>query len=140
MTRKEAIEYGKDFLSLDKFSKDTNVYQFFDMAIQALEQEPCEDAISREDVLDKIQHAEINFTITSNIDFSKYKKEIQEIIDHIVEAQTNAIKQLPSVTPMSVIDDIKAEVAKMDTLITRSEVLEVIDKCIEGRKECEETI
>lgn len=61
--------------------------------------EPCEDAISREDVIDKIRHAEIDFTITSSIDFSEYKREIQEIVDHIVEAQINAINQLPSVTP-----------------------------------------
>ena len=31
-----------------------------------------------------------------------------------------------------VIEDIRTEIKKMDTLITRSEVLEVIDKCIKG--------
>ena len=83
--------------------------------LKAEQQKPieCEDAISREDVIDKIRHAEINFTITSSIDFSEYKREIQEIVDHIVEAQINAIRQLPSVTP---IDDIEVQDLLIDVI------------------------
>ena len=33
---------------------------------------------------------------------------------------------------LEILENIKEEVAKMDTLITRSEVLEVIDKCMKG--------
>ena len=34
-----------------------------------------------------------------------------------------------------VLEQIRAEVKKMDTLITRSEVLEVIDNCMKGEHE-----
>ena len=38
MTREEAIAYGKECLSWNKFSKGMKMYQFIEMAIQALEQ------------------------------------------------------------------------------------------------------
>ena len=121
MTRAEAIEK----LEILRQKVDEDTYRALIMGIKALEQEPCDrleygidgnvykmtisngkefeqepcDAISREAVINEIQHAEINFTITSKVDFSEYKKEIQEIIDHIVEAQINAVNELPSVQP-----------------------------------------
>lgn len=77
MTKKEAIDFGKMWLELQKDSKDSNTYEFFVMAIKALEQErnigdeayakgwengeiaersrhkqkPCEDAVSKEAVI-----------------------------------------------------------------------------------------
>lgn len=77
---------------------------------QALEQEKgaynalvanvhCNDCISRAEAINAISHAEVNFTVTSMIDFADYKREIQEIVDHIVEAQVKALNDLPSVSP-----------------------------------------
>ena len=50
MKRKEAIEYGKMWLELQEDCKDSNTYEFFKMAIKALEQEPCEDIVSRAEI------------------------------------------------------------------------------------------
>ena len=52
------------------------------------------DLVDRESVIRAIKETEINFTIISDIDFSKYKKEIQEIVDNIVLAQIKAISEL----------------------------------------------
>ena len=79
MTREEAInllsQMRKDG---DGFLSD-NTIEAYDMAIKALEQEPCEDAIGRSDMLDAIGHGT---TYTS--------EELQKII-----------KALPSVNPQS---------------------------------------
>lgn len=40
MTREEAIEFGKMWLELQEDYKDSNTYEFFKMAIEALQQEP----------------------------------------------------------------------------------------------------
>lgn len=40
MTREEAIEFGKMWLELQEDCKDSYTYEFFKMAIKALEQEP----------------------------------------------------------------------------------------------------
>lgn len=54
MTREEAIQFGEMWLDVQSDSKDSITYKFFEMAIQALEQEPCEDAISRGQAIDAI--------------------------------------------------------------------------------------
>ena len=77
---------------------------------QALEQEKgaynalvanvhCNDCIRRAEAINAISHTEVNFTVTSKIDFADYKREIQEIVDHIVEAQVKALNALPPVSP-----------------------------------------
>ena len=95
MTREEAISLIKS-VQLMLVNPTTNepvsdLYEALEMAISALKQEPCEDAISRETVVNTLQYAwEAN-------------KDIQE---SIVE-----IKALPSVTPSrQVIKDIKNEI------------------------------
>lgn len=40
MTREEAIEFGKMWLELQEDCKDSNTYEFFKIAIEALQQEP----------------------------------------------------------------------------------------------------
>ena len=50
MTREEAIRHGKEQLEI--FGGEHR--EFIDMAIKALSQEPCEDAVSRQAVLDII--------------------------------------------------------------------------------------
>lgn len=52
------------------------------------------DVVDRESVIKAIAKTEVNFSIISDIDFSKYKKEIQEIVDNIVLAQIKAISEL----------------------------------------------
>jgi len=52
------------------------------------------DLVDRESVIKAITEAEVNFNIISDIDFSKYKKEIQEIVDNILLAQIKAISEL----------------------------------------------
>ena len=52
------------------------------------------DLVDRESVIKAIAETEVNFNIISDIDFSKYKKEIQEIVDNIVLAQIKAISEL----------------------------------------------
>jgi 5-methylcytosine-specific restriction endonuclease McrA len=48
MTTEKAIEFGKIFLKTIADEKGSATYEFVEMAINALEQEPCEDVISRE--------------------------------------------------------------------------------------------
>jgi hypothetical protein len=50
------VRYGDKDNHYDKVMKRVEA---FDMAIKALEQEPCEDAISREELLKKCVHAPI---------------------------------------------------------------------------------
>lgn len=57
MTREDAIlclkgikNYGRD-----TFTEQSDWQESLDMAIKALEQEPCEDAISRQEVLDLVR-------------------------------------------------------------------------------------
>ena len=52
MTKKEAIEFGKVTLELFEDAKDSTTYQFTQMAIKALEQQPCQDCVSRAKVLE----------------------------------------------------------------------------------------
>ena len=88
-------------------------------AIKALEQEHCEDAISRQMVLDYLFRPYSNEELYSNIDIAKL------------------IKELPSVIPKrtNVLDKIKAEIEKMPTDycggyigLDKKDVLQVIDK------------
>ena len=54
MTTEKAIEFGKIFLKTIENEKGSATYEFVEMAIKALDQEPCEDAISRQAVLEQI--------------------------------------------------------------------------------------
>ena len=60
MTREEAIEFGNMWLEMNEDCKDSSTYAFFHMAIKALKQEPCTNAISRQavaEVLLKYAHS-----------------------------------------------------------------------------------
>ena len=41
-----------------------------------------------------IKHVKLDFSVKSSIDLTKYKREIQEILDQVVEAQIKAIDNL----------------------------------------------
>lgn len=77
----ELRSYGDKFANIGFDRKEA-----LDMAINALEQQPCEDAISREAVLDEID---------------KYIKKAQStgIKDDFISFEELVVKQLPSVTP-----------------------------------------
>ena len=47
MTKQEGIEFGQAWLELNEDCEDSRTYEFINMAIKALEQEHCEDSISR---------------------------------------------------------------------------------------------
>lgn len=89
MTRKEAIEKIKMILAECAEDEDAVCYVTFDdadaldMAIKALEQETCEDCVSRKAMLDAITE------IDDNINMDIYTNEVREIIG-----------DLPSVTPV----------------------------------------
>ena len=52
------------------------------------------ELIDKQTVIEAIKTANVNFNITSTIDFSNYKKEIQEIVNNIISAQIKAIESL----------------------------------------------
>ena len=80
MTREEAIK-GLKVLAKD-FSGYKPNEEMFDMAIKALEQPECEDAVSR-------------FEVLRLIDYSSH--DLNDAVDN--RYMQNEIKQLPSVTP-----------------------------------------
>lgn len=105
-----------------------------DYAIEALEQQPCEDCISRQAVKEAIMDCE-----------TFYEDRMDTFIATVLEIK---IDNLPSVTPQTdILDKIKAEIEQTvsrysisrergcigqvewsDRLIKESEVLEIIDK------------
>lgn len=135
MTREEAIEW---FRSSAFYHKD---HEPFNMAIKALEQEPCKDAISRQAVLDEIQSAYDSEPLTDETNGVDYIN--KEMIEDFVES-------LPPVTPQpktEILDKIRAEIMQLDYdldfidydyndmaqteevhTICREEVLQIIDK------------
>ena len=95
MTREEAVDYNKNLKMYMKISDKNNPCKFLeenyialDMAIKALEQQRCEDCISRQAVLDTI--SELNA-----ISFYEAQEDSKECYYEI----RDAIKQLPFVTP-----------------------------------------
>ena len=108
MTNEEAIGFGNMWLEINEDVKDSSTYTFFQMAIEALEQqkeyiskmdevrraydniskvELCEDCISRQAVLDAVLLVPIAPLIKG--DNVHYERVVYE----------NVIKDLPSVTP-----------------------------------------
>lgn len=73
MTREEAITYGKRVIDL---GLNDETQAFCELAIKALEQEPCEDAVSRTEVLNLVR-------------FNAFH----------VKSQIKAIENMPPVTP-----------------------------------------
>lgn len=86
MSREEAIEFGKLWLEVMTEDKGSNTYEFFKMALKALEQEPCEDAISRQvalETLEKLPH--------------EYKTAIQRKVTWGIEECEAIIASLPTI-------------------------------------------
>ena len=82
MTRVEAINYFKESMAIGEDDDIRHHNEVLEFTIKTLEQEPCEDAVSRKAMLDAITE------IDDNINMDIYTNEVREIID-----------ELPSVTP-----------------------------------------
>jgi hypothetical protein len=54
------------------------------------------DYISRQDAIDAIKTAEVNFTVRSDINFADYQKTVQDIFNNVLYAQEQVLKRLPS--------------------------------------------
>lgn len=107
MTREEAIKWLNYHINITDYEETDELYIALKMAIEALEQEPCEDCISKKAVLDKI----------NEICFSRE----QESVDFRVAQGSNGqrdliinfIENLPSVQSKpktEVLDKIRAEI------------------------------
>jgi len=59
MTNEEARDFGEMWLDVNEDTKDSDTYMFIELATKALEQQPCDDAISRADVLEFLKGFEI---------------------------------------------------------------------------------
>lgn len=105
MTREERLELLKQIeidihvCSLESTFLEDAKSCAIHSAIEELEQEPCDDCISREKAKQIIKLAPINFSVISSLDFSKYKREVQEIADGILKAQLKSLDDLPSIQP-----------------------------------------
>ena len=53
MTREDAIKFGKRVLSLSLFDE---THEFCEIAVKALEQEPCDDVVSRQAIMKLKRH------------------------------------------------------------------------------------
>ena len=124
MTTEKAIEILSGFGIINRYcAEDAEV---LDMAIKALEQQSCEDCISREAVKETI--------------FVQGSAEILEIDFAKLLLLQRAIKALPSVTPKAeqkaVLGKIRAEIEQItDTMgvsynqyVSKIDVLQIIDK------------
>ena len=89
MTKEEAINELKIFSGTTRIRLSANFWTAHNMAIKALEQEPCEDVISRQVVKDKYEECLVNNLKDNDrgIDLSKYAekpyKEFCEFMDSI---------------------------------------------------------
>lgn len=84
MTREEAIARIKNHKIAHKMNEPRAIYisEALDMAIEALEQEPCEDAISRQAVLDAVEDDNRNgmwSCFASDDDAQKFKTVIKDL-------------------------------------------------------------
>jgi len=108
MTKEQAIEWLKSLNYCDG-EETQEVAQAIEIAIKALEQQPCDDCISRQAVLDILSHYAHNF------------------------GADNEIKALPSVTPTQCIATV--QFSKDDLREICNERIEI--ECIHGTcKDC----
>lgn len=86
MTREEAIRELKQFSGTTRLRLSANFWEALNRAIKLLEQEPCEDAISRRAVLNTLDFTDKFLDETRTVE--SYKTLLEE-----------CYKNLPSVTP-----------------------------------------
>lgn len=52
MTKVEAIKFGTAWLGIQEKLEGCEMYEFFKMSVKALQEEPCDDCVRRQEVLD----------------------------------------------------------------------------------------
>lgn len=113
MTREEAIEIlknpnemyqGTDGVVGYTFNPNRRNYEAFQLAIKALEQEPCEDAISKRAVLNTLDNMD------SVLDEDRTVEAYKELL-------TACYKDLPRVTPTKCIGTVKFSKEDMQELV-----------------------
>lgn len=97
MTNEEAIAYAKRAVNL---GLNDETQAFCDMAIKALEQQPCEDCISRQAVEEMIK-AEMPERGMWEIEGDKEKETVCEVCVDLMQK----LSELPSVTPKAESED-----------------------------------
>lgn len=110
MTNEEAIEYLKKADVTVYQEPKTKTAEALEMAIKSLEQEPCEDAISRQSVLEIFGYV-MSYWKEHAIDVEPH--EIEDAIIEQYEFTAKELIELPSVTPKpktDVLGKIRAEI------------------------------
>ncbi len=103
MTNEEAVKYGTEWLKDEYLDARDGV--FIKTALEALRQEPCEDAISRQAAID---------TIESWLSCDNYNESEQ----HIMRAMQSVLYDLPPVTPQPKMGRWIADVDKWGDIVT----------------------
>ena len=97
MTREEAIDLLDNLNGMIEDSRNSDYDTAFKMAIKALEQEPCEDAISRQAVLEAIDAKAWEFC---DYLISKNRNDEQKPVSHFADNLRECVREeLPSVNP-----------------------------------------
>lgn len=92
MTRKEAIKRLKEIDIRGALQED---YDALHMAIEALRQEPCEDCISRKEVIDAIHKQMFKFVDKAIDEQSEETDDKVDLLLTVNKEITGAIKKLP---------------------------------------------
>jgi len=87
MTKEEAIQVLRDWDGYFIGHGSDDVNEALNMAIEALEKEPCEDCISRQEAIDAVIDLCRHYTPTKSVNHPH--------VDFVIEA----LQKLPSVTP-----------------------------------------
>ena len=87
MTKVEAIKFGTAWLGIQEKLEGCEMYEFFKMSVKALQEEPCDDCVRRQEVLDILKD-EWN-------KFSDANDAMQESIDTIEALKPVTPKQEP---------------------------------------------
>lgn len=93
MTKVEAIKFGTAWLGIQEKLEGCEMYEFFKMSVKALQEEPCEDCVRRQEVLDILKD-EWN-------KFSDANDAMKESIDTIEALKLVTPKQEPRWIPVS---------------------------------------
>lgn len=122
----------------DKYVRAINIEDKYSYTIPIedlelwLEQEPCEDAISRAEAINALGY---DISIESDGGLDEYKSVIKEMLCKIYDVQKANIERLPPVTPKpktEVLDKIRAEIKEESRFCPLTEglerALEIIDK------------
>lgn len=97
----EAMGFAPDGMILKDYREAADTIQLLSEKLHTLQPEPFKDCISRQAAIYAISHAQVNFNVESEIDFTNHKREVHEIIAGVLDAQEKALKDLPSVQPKS---------------------------------------